>query len=282
MRLKDFFLIVGCQRSGTTLVRLILECHSRVGCFDELTSYQILAQGMVPDMHRGESKSLGFKIPRWTEQLDDPILADEGEPYTATQFYSGQKIVFMLRDVRDTVASMAKLKSGGTAWIDAWPERIFSAKREREERFAREFQRELEQVENCCERTYAMAGLYWKYKTLAFFRYEQRGYPVLGVRYGELVKNPEPVLRRICEFLNIDFQPKLLNHPAFCHPETFENGLTIGNTDPQRPIHAESFGQWTHRLTARQTEAILAIAGDTQARFEERWPLEARAVSCKS
>ncbi len=36
------FFILGCQRTGTTLMRLILESHSMVKCFDEPQCYEIL------------------------------------------------------------------------------------------------------------------------------------------------------------------------------------------------------------------------------------------------
>jgi Sulfotransferase family len=37
------FFVAGCQRSGTTLLRLVLECHPRVYCFDEAIGYRVLA-----------------------------------------------------------------------------------------------------------------------------------------------------------------------------------------------------------------------------------------------
>lgn len=39
--LKPFY-IIGCQRSGTTLMRLILDSHPQVSCVDESSAYDLL------------------------------------------------------------------------------------------------------------------------------------------------------------------------------------------------------------------------------------------------
>jgi hypothetical protein len=36
------FFILGCQRSGTTLLRLILESHPDIFCYDEIKAYAVL------------------------------------------------------------------------------------------------------------------------------------------------------------------------------------------------------------------------------------------------
>jgi hypothetical protein len=245
-------------------MRLILESHSQVTCFDEFTSYRMLQEGVLPESP--SDKIVGFKIPRWTEQLDEEELWDEGEPARSSRIYFGQKIVFLLRDARDTLASMLKLETGETSWLADWPPRIIEAKALASPSFRKEFQAELTAIRNSAEPMIATAALYWKYKTLSFFRYREQRYPILGVGYEQLVREPETTLRQVCRFLEIDWQPGLLNHPAFSHGETFGNGLTVGGTDPHLGIHAHSVGHWPVWLTFDQTKIISAIAGDLQTR----------------
>jgi len=133
------FFIVGCQRTGTTLLRLVLECHPEIACLDETNSYRSLSnlKATVP-----RSKTLlGFKIPRWTEQLHEATLGDFGQTETAAQFYDGEPLIFLLRDVRDTVVSMCQLRMGRQTWMDVAGRPILDSKLrqpEFRERFARE------------------------------------------------------------------------------------------------------------------------------------------------
>src|SRR3989442_1785108 len=63
------FFILGCQRTGTTLMRLVLECHSKILCFGEVRGYQALTNNerTIPS----GKQIVGFKIPRWTEQFGE-------------------------------------------------------------------------------------------------------------------------------------------------------------------------------------------------------------------
>lgn len=66
------FLIVGCQRSGTTLLRLVLESHSSIISIDEPASYELLSNNKKLEIKKKnlkEKKWIGFKIPRFTEQI---------------------------------------------------------------------------------------------------------------------------------------------------------------------------------------------------------------------
>jgi sulfotransferase family protein len=271
----DSFFITGCQRSGTTLTRLVLECHSQVHCYDELHAYAILS-GAAPDEEPQGVRRWGFKIPRWAEQLTDPWLWDEGLPEATTNFYRGQPILFLLRDVRDTIASMLKLRSGEVSWLEVWPTRIVEAKVERDPGFRSRFAQELDLLAKATYRTLATAALYWKYKTIAFLDYQKRGLPVLAIPYEDLAARPETVLPRVCHFLGVPFESQLLDHPRLPHPETSANGLTVGDTDPRRRIDADSVGQWQRLLTPDQTREILAIAGDLPDRLSSAYPEPAR------
>ena len=137
---------MGCQRSGTTLLRLILECHPEVFCFDEIDSYEVLA-------HRAFRKTIaqkwiGFKVPRWAEQLDASFLWDYGLPDTVQNIYSGQKILFIVRDYRDAITSMLKLGKP-TTWLEQWAKPIIMAKVDRDRSFGQQYASELE----ICERS---------------------------------------------------------------------------------------------------------------------------------
>ena len=277
---KQHFFIVGCQRTGTTLMRLVLECHSKVFCFDEEQAYPVLA-GRNFGLPIGK-EIVGFKIPRWTEQLREPLIADYGTPLATAQFYAGEPIVFMLRDVRDVVVSMMRLRLGGGTWLETWGIPTVELKIATSEKFRERFAHEIEQIrsaKNSILVTYA--ALYWKYKTLTLFDYLSEGLPVLPVHYEDLVSTPEKELRRVIEFLQLSWEPQILDHPRLVHGELDAEGKTIGGTNPKRPIDRASVLQWQNALLSDEIDAIMAIAGAVNERVygqSENASPEARTV----
>jgi hypothetical protein len=257
------FFIAGCQRTGTTLLRLILECHPCIQCFDETQAYRLLAN---PDGMLRPTKMLGYKIPRWTEQLADGNLADVGLPEQARAFYDRDPILFMVRDVRDTVASMMLLKANSHSWLEAYGRPILDSKIAQVQ-FRQRFAREIAILESTGRSSAAVAAMYWKYKTQSLFDYRQLSWPVHAVFYETLVSNPEPNLRSIVRFLRLRWDRALLNHPRFPHAEVAPCGRTIGQTDPKRPIEPSSVGQWHHVLSPAEEADVMAIAEDLMERL---------------
>lgn len=258
------FFIIGSQRGGTTLMRLVLECHPRIRCFDETRSYAALASGNyeVPC----DGSLVGFKIPRWTEQLKSEIAKDPDQTEQAYQFYRQDPALFVLRDVRDNVVSMQQLKMGRDNWINLAAKPILAGKLAQPE-FLERFGKYAEKAKKIGSAA-ALGALYWRYKTQAFFDYAELGWPVLPVHYERLVTSPEPVLRRTIDFLGLEWDPALLKHQSQKHTEIFENGLAMGNTNPERAIDARSVGQWKRELSAADLAAIQDIAGDLNDRVQ--------------
>jgi len=260
------FFILGCQRSGTTLMRLILESHPDVFCYDEIKAYAVL-QGTAADP-QPSARLLGFKIPRWTEQLTEPVLLDEGPEGPCDRFYRGEKIVFLHREVRDTISSMWKLRAGEVSWCEVWVDRIVGAKLARDASFRARYAGEMRLVESADDRLMGLAALYWKYKTEAFFTYRALGFPVLGISYESLVKDPRPVLEEVCSHLGIPFDERLLHHHESAHTELFADGNTVGNTNPRKPIQCDSVAQWKRFLSAKDLRLIERVTGDLPARVQ--------------
>jgi hypothetical protein len=263
--MQEHFFILGCQRTGTTLMRLILESHPDIFCYDELKGYATL-QKLVPE-DLPYIRLIGFKLPRWTEQLTCHVLIDEGPEGPCGNFYRGEKILFLQRDVHDTIASMLKLKAGESNWCEIWVPRIIEAKLAHDDTFRARYSEELDLIEGCNKRLIGLAALYWKYKTDSFFLYRDRGFPVLAVSYNRLVTDPQSALQLVCVHLGISFHENLLRHNEFKHSELFDNGLTVGNTDPAKPIRADSVGQWQRFLTDEDRDLITRVSGDLPARI---------------
>ncbi len=259
--------LVGCQRSGTTLLRLILESHPDFFCYDELLGYQVLASSGASDSDGSSHNRVLFKIPRWCEQLLDEVLWDEGLPYEASNFYRGEKIIFLVRDPRAVVGSMRKLTAGPKIWLETFPKAIMGAKLHRNEKFRSEYGAEYEQAIHSRHPSVSLGALYWKYKSAAYFQYAEQGLPIILIRYEFLVTRPEETLRALCEFLGTPWQEELLHHQSLEHAELFPDGYTLGGTDPRLPIHDRSVGEWPSLLSETEIEEIERVTAELQTKF---------------
>jgi Sulfotransferase domain len=257
--------IAGCQRSGTTLLRLILECHSQIFCFDETLAYSVIQKQQLPAPIN--KQTIALKIPRWTEQFNEPIWSDWGLPETTPNRFQGQKLVFLVRDPVEVVASMLSLKSGRESWLELHGEPILEDKA-RNPRFVDEWRDELAiRAASGPHRLTATGTLYWKYKNAAILRYSRLGYPFLVVSYARLVSSPETQIRRICAFLELEFEEGLLRHHQASHAEIYGDGTTVGGTDSRRPIDTASVGKNTFLLGNDEIRLIHTIVGDLPAQL---------------
>jgi hypothetical protein len=257
--------MAGCQRSGTTLLRLVLECHPDIFCLDEDTSYPALMRGECPKP--AGQKLTGFKVPRWSEQFDAPAAQDDGEVAMAHNFYRGEPIIYLVRDVRDTVASMLKLKmTESQTWLEYCARPILESK-VAQTAFAHQYAAEIGQLRASGTAWPKVGALYWKYKTEPLFRYRQLGWPLLLIRYEDLVESPGWHLRQIVDFLGLKWNDRLLEHDRLPHTEIYPDGTAMGNTDPRKPIHDENVGQWRHMFSASDEASILEMAGQLPARL---------------
>jgi hypothetical protein len=261
---RSRFLIIGSQRSGTTLMRLILECHSQIECYDEVSSYEILAGQREADRKKPLS---GLKVPQLTEQLAQPFLCDDldiraREPGVQNS-YDRERLIFMIRDARDTVASMLGLKS----WLALSGDPVLESKINNDSAFANRYAAEIAIARASSYYPVARAALIWRYKSDSLWDYIDRGYRVLPVRYETLVKWPRVELTNVCRFLYVSFESSLLHHAYMPHGELHADGMATGNTNPKRSISDASVGRWRQRFSTPQIDEILRIAGNTQGRL---------------
>jgi len=239
---------------------LLLESHGSIACLDEILAYRVLARKAFPP--NLAKPLLGFKIPRWTEQLQDPLVRDYGLEERVSRLYSGEKLLFVVRGPEDTISSMLKLREGNRSWLEQWAIPIIEDKARECRRFQQKFAAELGWLRATPRRLAAYGALYWKYKNEPLDRYIRARFPVQTIRYEELVSSPERTLREVCAFLKVPWDPQMLRHPEIEHGEVFESGLTIGDTCPKRAIDLSSVNQWERYLTPLDlSEISVALAG---------------------
>lgn len=243
--MKKFF-IVGCQRSGTTLVRLILNSHPEVKCFGESLAYDALENGFSLD---DDIVHYGFQVPIWTELfveydcIRDKLKRGPDNP-------AGYPVLFLIRNHLEVVASMKRMPG----WIERevcknmrlW---LTDKARRLNERYGTQL---------IDDNPVRWASIFWAYKTEFVFDM-LKNYRVLPVSYNKLVSNPRDSIARIVDFLGIRWSENLLNHNSFDHEEVAANGLTMGNTDARRSIDTNSQKKYIEMLTSEEKDIIIKV-----------------------
>lgn len=249
------FLILGCHRTGTTLLRLVLDSHPKVHCFDEALGYEAYEGKSSPSISQDKSV-IGYKLPSWTELF----LEYDG----IHDLYKNEPIVFMVRDVRDTVTSMKLFKTepeSDRRFLDGVWTSLMDWKRDPNRKIFQDMRGDLNIIENSKYKKVAAAAFFWKYKTTTLYEFIDGGYPVLPVRYDIFVANPKEQIARVVKFLGLEWSDSLLRHFEHTHGET-ANGVAAGLTEVNRAIDTRSVGRWKDNLSVGEYEVIMEIAGD--------------------
>jgi hypothetical protein len=265
------FLIAGCQRSGTTMMRLILESHRDIQCIDEQYSYEILSgRRAQPDT---TAALLGFKIPVWTEQLlraqlhwNEYAYVYGSEP--VPNFYDGEPLIFMVRSPLDTISSMLRLKVENDSWLWRVGVPVVQAMA-KSGRLSVEFRADLEFATECEEPEVAVGALYWKIKSSAALGYLAANLPVRLVIYERFVATPAAFLPGILRHIGASWDESVLEHHQRPHEEIIA-GKAIGDTDPARSIDTRSIGHSNAHLSPRQIGLIERITGDLEKTLHSR------------
>ena len=251
------FFIIGCQRSGTTLLRLILESHSKVRCFDEPDSYSLLQN--FKKSNSKQEEFICYKTPLITEQFHEPFFSDPSFDFLIPNIFENCKRIFILRDVRDTICSMIKLPQGSSTWFEYWPKKTIEFWKFTISNFTNQFSDDLKLISKSSENLYAYASFYWKIKTQSFLEYNSDN--TLGIRYEDLVKNPKTTIQEIIKFLELSWEDSLMQHPKKAHSMTDSKGITVGNTNTKLSIFDSSVGQFKQNMSSEQEEIVLSISG---------------------
>ncbi len=245
--------IGGLQRSGTTLMRLLLNSHPHIACGPESKLFQqnnrlegiytdlrtiwptILSPHYEFDPHMVDQAMAALMHstfmpycqkqgkPRWAEKTPANILCID----TLFALFPAAQFIHMIRDPRDAFCSTrekaAKAKKDKPFWATRTPKLV-----------AAEWCRRI----NC--------GLAWRERP---DRYRE-------VRYEELVAQPEATLRIVLAFLDEPWAANVLEN---------------------KTIFSTSLGRWRTELSAAEVAEIEAVAGETMRALG--YPLSTASLS---
>ena len=250
----------GVPRSGTTLLRVILDSHPRILCGTELRAVQALAnlwqsasqtaQPLLASAYGVDAERLrhlfaglilSFIEPAWRASAKARVAEKTPSnflvfPQLAVLFPESPRI-HVIRDGRDVVAS--RLERDKAAARGAALDAVTLAATRAGEWVEAMNLRRIILGDAVLARTY------------------------FEIRYEQLIREPETVLRTLLEFLGEGFDPRVLE---FHRVERNVSGTEEWSAEAvRRPLFATSQGRWEHDLSTAEQAAVMSVAGATLA-----------------
>jgi hypothetical protein len=235
--MERYFFIVGCQRSGTTLLELMLDSHPEIKVYGEPWVYDIFNKKSFDNTNL----MLGFKIPMWTHRWK---FFESDHP--------NGKILYIKRDIKSVVASMYNLRDySGKTWIDLvmTPEientipcisnpNVSSLLAEH----YKDWKKDRDPIRGAVLCVYAKQCLWEDYLN-------SRLQSIL-LSYEDLVTKTHETMEKILSFLGLKWDDNVLQH------HKLHSGIHMGATKGDRPIDCNSVDKYRTILTPDQAQYI--------------------------
>lgn len=295
--------ITGCQRSGTNLLSLILDSHPQIKSVDELNLFHW--EVIAPVAAAQEPSEITVEDSAKVVMVDDRIaihLANPAyPPHVAFQLPSyASRIAFLqsllprlqilwcLRDPRDVVASMLKLRlpyqrsrmkpdgslqdaptvpwpvhSGAVVEIDHALQQLDPPARQGLSTYLATYDaiRQKSPPLRTREDAVFMGALRWRLKNELLQAYDREQLPYLVVRYEQIVSNPRLEIEKVLAYLGLSWHEDVLRH------HELHSGVVIGETDSGRAIDASNIGKWQGSLSDTELATIREITADLANRL---------------
>jgi hypothetical protein len=250
--------IGGCARSGTTLMRVMLDSHPNIYCgpesgllyFKTLTSKRIRRLSQVFEINEKEVRTLAkqsdsfpkfievfFNVlkeraekPRWGDKTPQNVL----HIHRIFRIFPKSRFIHMIRDGRDVSCSLRtfpqfKIVDGQRIELDTH-----------------------NPLEACIKR--------WVHDVQIGMRW--RGDPrYIEVRYEDLVEHIEGTAKRILEFLE---EPWSENVTQFhkVQSESREDVKMVQNPGATQPVYSSAYGRWRREFSEEDKELFKRLGGN--------------------
>lgn len=258
-------LITGCQRSGTTLLNLILDSHPDITGIDEMDFGRVPLSEYLNNP--AYSPCVAFKLPMASFE------------FQSIKSLPGVKVVWCIRDPRDVVLSMMNLtlQVGEDATLP-WVAHPLGAGREIENSVGA-LQKHMHDELADLYKTYReisgkppaswsledkifVASLCWRMKQEVLLEYDEQGIFYRIQHYEDLLRNPESSIRGILDFIGLPWHENVLKH------HQLHSGVSVGNTVNTRPIDASNTRKWLTVLDAQSLAIISALCAEIAAQHD--------------
>lgn len=289
VRMKAPIFIVGANRSGTTLIRLILNAHSRIAIPEELAYFNSYVAA-IPMEHW---KTRGIPIEQW----QSPELSPEEYARFVTRFLEKNckplkelDITQLRRELLDKEPADLRLPyrwvleswaryHGKPRWGEKTPGNLFYSdiilEMFPDARFIHVVRDPRAGVCSMLEATFFPDDVVFnaldrhKHMTVgrAILEKHVPSTQRMTVRYEDLVTAPDATIRAICSFLEEAFEPSMLRYYEDSKRYMKQEAASTFNAAAVKPISTAMIDKWRHKLTTDEVAIIEKICAGEMDEF---------------
>jgi hypothetical protein len=236
--------IVGSMRSGSTLLRLIVDSHPRIAIGPE-TGFMgaVAATKTIPNWKNGKD---WYRRLNWDEDEVNARLRD---------FYDGMFLRYATAQGKSRWGEKTPFHTSHmAAMAEVFPDAVFIG-------IVRHPGAVAASLRKSFHYDFADAVSYWSATNLEMVRAAtDLGSRFVACRYEDILQTGEPLLREVTDFLEEDWSPSLLQHDA-THRDKGTPRVAEGSTLTTDAIDAARAARWTQSATQDDYRAL----GDVSA-----------------
>ncbi len=276
-RIPPFF-IVGCGRSGSTMLRLMLDKHSDI--------YIPTESNFIPILHdywkAGMNDEALDTFVKWLRSIPsppmEPVVENIGwdSPGLERYIYENRNVNFA--DLVYGIYSHGVNRNGKKMWGDKTPSNVAhlpllkslfpGCKIIHLVRDGRDVGLSFVKF-NYGPNNLKEAAIYWHHRITQFRKFQGKypGENCFQVKYEDLVTDPETWLGKICGFLNVQFEPDMLLFHESARSRFHEDEKFLGHELVSKPVTKSRVGIWKSEMSDRDLAIFEAISGDFLSEF---------------
>lgn len=286
--MKAPIFVVGANRSGTTLLRLVLNAHPRIAIPEEIVYFGSFMAGVPIESWQSpplaESRYAAFV----RQFIEKKCAALEGIDHEAL---IGEIMQSETRDFRRpyqmAIEAWARLH-GKERWGEKTPGNLFYADVLRDmfpdARFIHMVRDPRAGVSSMMKTSFFPKDIV--FNAMSRHKFMTRGRDILEtavpashrttLRYEDLVTNPEPTIKALCNFLEEDFHPEMLSFYKDSSRYMKTEAATSFNKAATQPISKDNLEKWKAQLSPGDIARIEAVCRGEMVEYN--YPLSSSRV----
>jgi len=267
---EKLIVVVGCQRSGTTLTGQILGAHPQCILIDEkdglykwyesyenkLSNIETFQKMLVrADRKYSEIEKRTKPISRTEGRSDSCVLSSNVTTLvlkapnltysfqSLAQFHIPVYVIYPIRDPRAVVSSMGKL--GHIPFVENQIQWLT-----KNSELVKRFDTELKLLKSDTLDVISKRAIVWRIKSGLTSDFTNAGLPTFTFNYEELIGDSHTVVAKLARFSKLDFHHSMLAHENIYH------GYGPGGTERFRSIDQKSLTGWKDTLSSSSISTI--------------------------